>query len=155
MTVQERFNELMTYLSLGPVQLAKECELKDGRITDIVRGKVKKVAIEVADGITRKFPSVSKDWLLYGSGEMLVSDTPKEEKIPNYDARINELLTICTMQQQSIAQLHEDITELVSAIRTMIIRNHDNYGMVADESPEMRAYRRLAKYEESNQKETV
>lgn len=156
MEPRERILKIQEVTGMSGRALAMHVGINDYDLKAIRTGKVQKVSQKIADAVVEKFPHFSKHWIMTGEGEMLLDQTSPEEKFPNHDARINELLTICVMQQESINQLHKDITALVSSIRELVKYNHtDIHHMVAEESPERQAYNTLAEFEKSKHKESV
>lgn len=107
MTSQERINTLLEHLNVGPIELATILGLKKNRIHDINRGKVKKIALDVADVICTKYPTVNKDWLLYGTGDMLVaSDRPIEKVV----TEVEYYQSVIDRQQDTINSLIEQLS---------------------------------------------
>ena len=117
MKTTERLQTLMDYLHIGPGTLAKEAGLTKGRIIDMMRYDAKAMPYDVAAAVVRKFPSINKEWLLTGEGEMLnlqladSGQTPPPEGIK----KVNEPLDSIQREVKRLADLQAQLlAELVS-----------------------------------------
>lgn len=74
MEASEILLKILDYTGESRASLSKRIGLPPYRLQDIVRGKTAEILYEVADKLTKEFPFISKDWLLTGEGEMLISE---------------------------------------------------------------------------------
>lgn len=124
MTAQERIIALLEALNIGPIEMANETGLQRNRIFDLSRGKVKKISLEVANGISRRFPTVNKDWLLYGHDDMMLKEAPTEqsgddESIKKYKTIINELLSVISTQNAQLERASQDLNRALDTINEL------------------------------------
>ena len=113
MDTKERMMQLLDYLNLGSVQLAKACGLKQTRLYEIEAGRTKRFSPEVADAIVSKFTNVSRDWLLYGTGDMVVEQKP-EPATPSFTGGKHGGLSAADIE--GLAPIIELITKQQAAI---------------------------------------
>lgn len=80
--VKQRVMEFIRYKRIPIAKFENLCGLSCGYIRNMRKG----FGVEKLNNITKMFPELNPKWLLYDDGEMLVSETPTEEKneeIPN------------------------------------------------------------------------
>ena len=75
--VKQRVMEFIRYKRIPIAKFENLCGLSCGYIRNMRKG----FGVEKLNNITKMFPELNPKWLLYGEGEMLVSETPTEEKI--------------------------------------------------------------------------
>lgn len=75
--VKQRVMEFIRYKRIPIAKFENLCGLSCGYIRNMRKG----FGVEKLNNITKMFPELNPMWLLYGDGEMLVSETPTEEKI--------------------------------------------------------------------------
>lgn len=75
--VKQRVMEFIRYKRISIAKFENLCGLSCGYIRNMRKG----FGVEKLNNITKMFPELNPMWLLYGEGEMLVSETPTEEKI--------------------------------------------------------------------------
>ena len=108
MTVRERLQAVLDYLDMGTTTLAVKCGLKKGKISDMIRTDAKTMPYFVAESISRKFPSISEDWLMNGEGEMLNTSLPENDrtkklkKLNTETSALEKALSAFTATQQQI-----------------------------------------------------
>lgn len=73
MNIKERIYRLCSEQGLTIAKFEKECGFSNGYVSSIR----KNIGIDKLDSILRIFPNLNRDWLLYGTGEMLRS--PEEQ----------------------------------------------------------------------------
>lgn len=75
--VKQRVMEFIRYKRIPIAKFENLCGLSCGYIRNMRKG----FGVEKLNNITKMFPELNPMWLLYGDGEMLVSETPTEENI--------------------------------------------------------------------------
>lgn len=132
MGIKERTLEFIKYKGLKMVQFEQMCELSSGYVNSMRvgfgRDKLNKVLLQ--------FPELSREWLLYGEGEMLKSGnfSQNQEKVTqnnengdniqgqnvtvqsNTQANVDEFLAIIKQQANQITKSQEQIDRLISII---------------------------------------
>lgn len=118
-TTKEKIEMILNHLGIGPYELANAIGLNQGRISDMKLGKVKKFSPEVATSISRIFPCISQDWMLYGKGNMVVGEQDTAEHQPtNQDQTTtvtNELLVVAStiaLQTKEYAEIAKTNAEI-------------------------------------------
>lgn len=82
MTDAEKLVQLQSYLRLSWKEIAQRIGIKTSQtFTDIRRGR-HGISPKVAQAILRAFPQISRDWLIFGTGDMLAAN--KEQSVPLY-----------------------------------------------------------------------
>ena len=76
-SVKQRLMQFLKYKKLSQGKFERACNLSNGYINNFKNS----IGAEKLQNIFSTFPELNKDWLLSGEGEMLVSETPTEEKI--------------------------------------------------------------------------
>lgn len=71
MDAGQRIEQVISYIGGSRASVAKRAGLAPQRLTDIVNRKTKEISFEVADGLVKASPELSRVWLLTGEGEML------------------------------------------------------------------------------------
>lgn len=119
LTFRERINLLISWLKISRAEFERRAGLSNGYTRNL--GGVP--GAEKLEGILKAFPAVSRNWLLFGEGEMLNSKaavegiTPeppekKKEVTPADPGMSARLLALVESQQQTIAQLTESNNRL-------------------------------------------
>ena len=65
----------------------------------------RKVSLETIMAIAEVFPEIDANWLLRGNGSMLADNTAQEKRLDN-------LIDVISMQQETIRNLQEKIKQL-------------------------------------------
>lgn len=66
----DRILKIMDYNKFTPSEFADALEIDRSRLSHILNGR-NKPSLEIVMKILEKFPEISSDWLLFGSGNML------------------------------------------------------------------------------------
>lgn len=120
MEPKERILEIQEITGMSGRALATYIGVKEHEIKAIRVGKVQKISQRIADAVVEKFPQFSKLWIMTGEGEKYVGEPSSTEKTTDYDARINELLAICAMQEKTIKTLNEELTSMSQDVRSLV-----------------------------------
>lgn len=68
--MKDRISEIISYKGLTPSKFADIIDIQRSRISHIMSGR-NNPSIEIVTHIIEKFPEISLNWLMTGSGEML------------------------------------------------------------------------------------
>lgn len=77
--INDRFLDVLKYYNYSGYKISQETNISQSQITHI-KSYRNKVSDDVMEELLKKFPEISKDWLLTGNGSMLVTQT--EEAVP-------------------------------------------------------------------------
>ena len=108
--VKQRVMEFIRYKRIPIAKFENLCGLSCGYIRNMRKG----FGVEKLNNITKMFPELNPMWLLYGDGEMLVSETPTEEKFEEISpavTAVNECLD-CRILQVRLEEKQATIDSL-------------------------------------------
>lgn len=128
MTIKERTINFIKFKGLTVRKFELMCGLSSGYINAMRHG----FGVEKLNNVLLQFPDLSREWLLYGEGEMLKTQK-KSENTPNVvqnnqngdniqgqqvtiTKEENDYITIIKMQAEQIAKSQEQIDRLISII---------------------------------------
>ena len=123
--VKQRVMEFIRYKRIPIAKFENLCGLSCGYIRNMRKG----FGVEKLNNITKMFPELNPKWLLYGDGEMLVSETPTEEKFEEISpavTAVNECLDCRILQvrleekQATIDSLREQLDQAQDANRELL-----------------------------------
>lgn len=118
--VKERFNEFISQSGLSVAAFEKKCGLSNG----YVRNFKGNFGIAKLEDILTAFPLLNKEWLLYGTGEMLKSsknqpETPTVEQ-PEEKPMTDRLLFLIESQKKDIETLIQLVKEKDEKINELL-----------------------------------
>lgn len=105
----ERIKELIAYTGLSDRAFALKCGLKQNTFSRQLNG-LNEVSTQTALSILSTFPEISAEWLLRGTGEMLL--TSEQPTASNESDRLSKLIDTIAFQQDTINNLQRRINEL-------------------------------------------
>jgi transcriptional regulator with XRE-family HTH domain len=105
MSVKERLKEYIKSLNITQLAFEKSINAKNGYVNSITNG----IGLEKMNLIIEKYPKLNVEWLLYGLGEMIKTET-NEINIESY--QIADLST-----EELIQHLESEIEGLKKQIR--------------------------------------
>lgn len=105
----ERIKELIAYTGLSDRAFALKCGLKQNTFSRQLNG-LNEVSTQTALSILSTFPEISAEWLLRGTGEMLL--TSEQPTASNESDRLSKLIDTIAFQQDTIKNLQARINEL-------------------------------------------
>ena len=74
--MKERIAQIMMKENMNALQFAKETNIQQASLSHILNGR-NNASLEIIKKIHQRFPDLSWDWLLDGTGDMYISSTPK------------------------------------------------------------------------------
>ena len=101
--IQERVKTVIEYSGLSDSAFAKKIGMLQITLWRQVNNE-RKVSLETIMAIAAAFPEIDCNWLLRGTGTMLMDNTAHEKKI-------NNLIDVIAMQQETINNLQEKIKQ--------------------------------------------
>lgn len=87
--INDRFLEVLKHYNYSGYKLSQETNISQSQITHI-KGYRNKVSDDVMEELLKKFPEISKDWLLTGNGSMLIPQI--EEVVPEEEEEEDDLV---------------------------------------------------------------
>lgn len=123
--VKQRVMEFIRYKRIPIAKFENLCGLSCGYIRNMRKG----FGVEKLNNITKMFPELNPKWLLYGEGEMLITETPTEEKFEEISPvvpAVNECLDCRILQvrleekQATIDSLREQLDQAQDANRELL-----------------------------------
>lgn len=144
----ERMEKVCEYTHLGAISLANKIGLQRGRIRDIIKNDAKSIPVVVADAISANFPTISREWILTGNGQMLVNEnqeTQVSEELRthepisnNEDLRcIAKILEHCIERLEQLIEKQTQVEELarLELSTAMRLMSKLNIGKEDEEMP--------------------
>jgi hypothetical protein len=101
--INDRFLEVLKHYNYSGYKLSQETNISQSQITHI-KGYRNKVSDDVMEELLKKFPEISKDWLLTGNGSMLV---PQIEEVVPEEEEESYLRTERNKYGLSLQDIHE------------------------------------------------
>ncbi len=102
--IQERVKAIIAYSGLNDSAFAKKVGIQQMTLWRQINGE-RKVSLETVMAIAEVFPEIDANWLLRGSGSMLADNSAQEKRLDN-------LIDVISMQQETIKNLQEKIKQL-------------------------------------------
>ncbi|MCI3935998.1 helix-turn-helix domain-containing protein [Chryseobacterium aahli] len=126
MSLNERISKVIEYSKLSSSEFADEIDVQRSSISHITSGR-NKPSLEFIIKIKSRFPEILWDWLVTGDGEMLKSDLPETEHIPEIEnseektkpTSLPDLFTL--MNDDEDFGTAEEKTEEIQVLRESII----------------------------------
>ena len=75
MDAKDRLQAFLIRYNLNANKLANEIGVPKYRLYNITQGRIQSIPYEIADKIKSHYPTISREWLISGEGEMLLPDT--------------------------------------------------------------------------------
>ena len=125
MDIKSRTYLFVNHKGLTMKKFEELCGLSSGYVSSMRKG----FGRGKLDNVLTAFPDLNREWLLYGEGEMLITETPTEEKIkeiPNVAPAVNECLDCRILQvrleekQATIDSLREQLDQAQDANRELL-----------------------------------
>lgn len=101
-----RIKKVVEYSKLSESAFAAKCGLVQNALWYQLNGK-RKLSLETVSAVLNSFPEISAEWLLIGNGSMLNAENNAE-----HDKRLDNLIDVISMQQETIRNLQDKIKQL-------------------------------------------
>ena len=102
--IQERLKAVIAYSGLSDTAFAKKIGMQQITLWRQLNDQ-RKVSLETIMAVADAFPEIDANWLLRGGGSMLTNNDAQEKRIDN-------LIDVMSMQQETIKNLQEKIKSL-------------------------------------------
>ena len=102
--IQERLKAVIAYSGLKDAAFAKRIGMQQITLWRQLNDQ-RKVSLETILAVADEFPEIDANWLLRGSGSMLANNDAQEKRIDN-------LIDVISMQQDTIKNIQEKIKSL-------------------------------------------
>lgn len=115
--ITQRLKEILTYSGLSIRAFSIKCGISQPTLDKQLKG-LRSVSLDTVLSICATYPEVSRDWILFGEGEMIKVDTNSRdiERISNLVDTISMLQDALKAKSQTIVALTERIKQLESQI---------------------------------------
>ena len=132
--INDRFLDVLKYYNYSGYKLSQETNISQSQITHI-KSYRNKVSDDVMEELLKKFPEISKDWLLTGNGSMLVPQieevVPEEEEEDDlvlflrderkgYDISLIDINEKTRIPVKTLKEVQQGITELSTKQRNAL-----------------------------------
>ena len=112
MDLNDRISRIIEHSKLTPSEFADEIEVQRSSISHITSGR-NKPSLEFIMKIKNKFPTISWDWLINGSGEMFEK---KEKKLIKSTESSENINTDVTHQKEIVEKQESNIQEEITFV---------------------------------------
>jgi transcriptional regulator with XRE-family HTH domain len=102
--IQERLKAVIAYSGLNDSAFAKRIGMQQITLWRQLNDQ-RKVSLETIMAVADAFPEIDANWLLRGNGSMLADNDAQEKRIDN-------LIDVISMQQETIKNLQDKIKQL-------------------------------------------
>lgn len=102
--INDRFMEVLKHYNYSGYKISQETNISQSQITHI-KSYRNKVSDDVMEELLKKFPEISKDWLLTGNGSMLIPQI--EEVVPDEEEEESYLRTERNKYGLSLQDINE------------------------------------------------
>lgn len=118
MEINERITKVLEYSGFSASEFADEIEVQRSSISHIISGR-NKPSLEFVTKIKNRFPELSWDWIILGTGEMKQTDSPlsspekiEENPVPDLFTLIdedykNEVFVQENIQNETLRELNK------------------------------------------------
>ena len=102
--IEERLKAVIAYSGLNDSAFARKIGVQQMTLWRQING-ARKISLETIMAVADAFPEIDANWLLRGNGSMLADNDAQEKRIDN-------LIDVISMQQETIKNLQEKIKQL-------------------------------------------
>lgn len=103
-----RIKAVLAFSNMSETQFAKKLDITQSSLNRVMRGATE-VTYKIVNSILTNFNEISAEWLMRGTGSMLTTDVQAD-----YTKRLNNLIDVISMQQETIKNLQDKIKQLQS-----------------------------------------
>lgn len=101
-----RIKAVLAYSNMTETQFAKRLGVTQSSLNRVMRGATE-ISFKLVNAILTEFNEISAEWLIRGTGTMLSDDNKAA-----VTKRIDSMIDVVTMQQETIKNLQEKIKQL-------------------------------------------
>ena len=102
--IEQRLKAVIAYSGLNDSSFAKKIGVQQMTLWRQING-ARKISLETIMAVANAFPEIDANWLLRGIGSMLADNDAQEKRLDN-------LIDVISMQQETIKNLQEKIKSL-------------------------------------------
>lgn len=102
--IEERLKAVIAYSGLNDSAFARKIGVQQMTLWRQING-ARKISLETIMAVADAFPEIDANWLLRGNGSMLTNNDAQEKRLDN-------LIDVISMQQETIRNLQEKIKQL-------------------------------------------
>lgn len=108
-----RLKKIIEYSGLSDRAFAHKCGINQPTLFNQLKG-LRSVSLDTVLSICATYPTVSRDWVLFGEGEMLKNDASakESERINKLNGVIESLQEVIDAKNDVIASLTEKVKQL-------------------------------------------
>lgn len=99
-----RISKIIESMGLNPTSFAAKIGVQQRTLWNQLNGQ-RELSLETVIAIIENIPDVSTEWLLRGTGEMMKGNDAQDKRIEN-------LIDVISMQQETIRNLNDKIKQL-------------------------------------------
>lgn len=116
----EVMNELLAYSGLNAAQFLVKIGEHPTTVQDIKNGKTKRITERLADKIISKYPEISRQWLMLGTGDMIVSsDGGNVAKVGDNNNNSGNITTVDNRLLGLLEEAARDRRDLLEIIKNL------------------------------------
>lgn len=123
MTVKERVYAFIEFKGISVKKFEELCSLSNGYVSSMRKG----FGEDKLNNVLTMFPELSRDWLIYGEGEMLnpqvVQNNQHGDNIHGHSVTVNktekDYIEIIKTQAEQLSKSQQQIDRLLSIIEKM------------------------------------
>ena len=121
MAIKDRVYLFLNHKNITVKRFEEECDLSNGYISSMRKG----FGVQKLNNVLKKYPELNREWLLYGEGEMLKSESntvmvqPDELAEPAIEYKKSDHETEVLLLRQHIAALERTIRDKEEIIRLL------------------------------------
>lgn len=115
-SVKERVYAFLQHKGISIKRFEEQCGLSNGYVSSMRKG----FGSEKLNNVLKEFPELSREWLLYGEGEMLSTTDSPEAAAPPADKLTQSLTTLIDTNATLVttnAQLVAQLADLLQRIK--------------------------------------
>lgn len=108
MEINDRIKKILEYSGFSPSEFADQIDVQRSSISHIISGR-NKPSLEFVTKIKNRFPELSWDWIIFGSGEMQQSAIPPITPKQNIENDEADLFTLIDEDYKNEVFIQENI----------------------------------------------
>lgn len=108
--ISERLKHFISAQGLTIQEFEQMCNLSNGYVNNIRKG----IGDEKLEQILEQFPSLNKDWLLYGIGDEETEQTEDADEMSRFDRLLSIVEADHQLIREMVAKKDEEIDRLLS-----------------------------------------